>query len=260
MSALAGNALTIDAVRTLRDGREVLAGVSLQVPRGSVWALMGISGAGKSTLLRSVAALEAFDAGRIVVDDTVELRPGPTPAERALRPLRERVGMVFQHHALFAHLSVLDNVMLAPLHTRRQGMTEVRTRAMALLEQLGVAHRAHALPGQISGGEAQRAAIARALAMDPGVLLMDEPTAALDPARRSALAESLRTLAREGRTLLITTHDVEFARSVADSVAVLAHGMVVETGAAAQVLSTPSHAATRTLLASERAGESTGVT
>lgn len=245
------SALCIDGVRTVRDGREVLAGATLQLPHGSVWALMGISGAGKSTLLRTVAALEAFDAGRIVVDDTVELRPGPTPSERVLRPLRDRVGMVFQHHALFAHLSVLDNVMLAPLHARRQNAAEVHARAMALLEQLGVAHRANALPGQISGGEAQRAAIARALAMDPGVLLMDEPTAALDPARRSALAESLRALAREGRTLLITTHDVEFARSVADSVAVLAHGVVLEAGAARQVLSQPSHDATRTLLASE---------
>ncbi|MBL0938372.1 MAG: amino acid ABC transporter ATP-binding protein [Gemmatimonadaceae bacterium] len=242
-------ALTVDGLRTIREGREVLTGATLSVPKGQIWALMGISGAGKSTLLRSVAALEAFNDGRIVVDGTVELRPGPTPPERALRALRSRVGFVFQQHALFAHLSVLDNITLAPMHTLRQSRRDAESRAATLLDQLGVSHRAHALPGQISGGEAQRVAIARALALDPQVLLMDEPTAALDPARRSAMAESLRTLASEGRTLLITTHDVDFARSVSDCVAVLAHGAVVETGAASRVLTQPMHTATQTLLA-----------
>jgi ABC-type polar amino acid transport system ATPase subunit len=240
-------ALQIEGLRLSRARREVLRGVDLVVPAGEVWALMGVSGAGKSTVLRAAVALEAFDAGRIVVDGEV-LRPGRVPAESRLRALRRRIGMVFQQHALFPHLTAHENITLAPVHAAGIAPAEAQARADALLASLGVAHRSEAYPGQLSGGEAQRIAIARALALDPHVLLMDEPTAALDPARRGALADTLRRLAGEGRALLITTHDVEFAKSVADHVAVLADGVVVEGGAARQVLGSPAHAATRELL------------
>jgi len=241
-------ALTIDGLRLARDGREVLRGVSIALAAGEVCALMGISGAGKSTILRAAVALEPFDAGRVTLGD-VALRPGPVPKESALRVFRQRIGMVFQQHALFSHLTVRENVTLAPVHAAGVQLRDADLTAMRLLESLGVAHRADAYPNQVSGGEAQRVASARALALDPQVLLMDEPTAALDPARRGALADSLRQLANGGRGLLITTHDLEFAKDVADRVIVLAAGVVVEEGPARQVLEHPQHEATRSLLA-----------
>jgi ABC-type polar amino acid transport system ATPase subunit len=238
--------LEVDSLRVRRGAREILRGVSFSVASRQLVALMGLSGSGKSTLLRSVAALEPFDGGAIRVGD-VELGPGlrrpPTPD-----PLRERVGMVFQFHCLFEHLSALENVCLAPCCVRREPASEVRTRATALLDQLGVAQRAGALPRELSGGEAQRVAIARALAMDPPLLLLDEPTASLDPARRRALGESLAELAASGRALLVTSHDDDFVREFATEVLILADGEVVERGAAREVLNAPQHDATKTLL------------
>lgn len=228
-------AVLVDDLHVRRDGRAVLQGVSLTVSTGSVSVLVGVSGAGKSTLLRTIAALEPFDQGRIVLGPHTSI-PGPVPPESRLRALRRRVGMVFQQHALFTHLSVRENVMLAPIHALGAVPQHAATIADDLLASLGVAHRAHALPAQISGGEAQRVAIARALAVDPPLLLMDEPTAALDPARRGALADTLRTLASQGRALLITTHDVEFARAVADTVAVLDGGLLADQGLPDEVL------------------------
>ena len=230
-----------------RERREVLRGVSLSVAAGRICALMGVSGAGKSTVLRAAVALEAFDRGRIVVDG-VALQPGPVPRESALRAFRRRVGMVFQQHALFPHLTVHENVTLAPVHALGTPPSVAATTADTLLATLGVSHRRDALPAQISGGEAQRVAIARALALDPPLLLMDEPTAALDPARRGALAETLRTLAAAGRALLVTTHDIDFAKAVADEVLIMGHGEIVERGEARQVLEQPRHEATRALL------------
>ena len=242
------SALEIRGLRATRGDREILRGVDLELARGQVCALMGVSGAGKSTVLRAVAALQPFSAGSIVVAGFA-LHPGPVPAQSRLRELRHKVGMVFQAHALFEHLTVLDNVTLAPVHSLRWPEERARTVARELLSTLGVAHRAAAHPRELSGGEAQRVAIARALAPDPLVLLMDEPTSALDPARRAALAESLRALAKQGRGLLIATHDVDFARAAADRVIVLSEGVMVEEGAAADVLGAPRHAATRYLLA-----------
>lgn len=230
-----------------RERREVLRGVSLSVAAGRICALMGVSGAGKSTVLRAAVALEAFDRGRIVVDG-VALQPGPVPRESALRAFRRRVGMVFQQHALFPHLTVHENVTLAPVHALGTAPSVAATTADTLLATLGVSHRRAALPSQLSGGEAQRVAIARALALDPPLLLMDEPTAALDPARRGALAETLRTLAAAGRALLVTTHDIDFAKAVADEVLIMGHGEIVEGGEARQVLEQPRHEATRALL------------
>jgi polar amino acid transport system ATP-binding protein len=240
-------ALGIRDLRVMRGDRAVLRGANLDVAAGGITALMGPSGTGKSTVLRAVAALQPFDAGSITVGD-VQLSPGPLPAESRLRALRRTVGMVFQAHALFEHLTVLENVTLAPVHAHGWSPERARAAALELLDSLGVSARASAYPRQLSGGEAQRVAIARALAPNPMVLLMDEPTSALDPARRSALGDSLRGLASSGRALLVATHDVPFALGHADRVAILSDGLVVEAGASAAVLGNPSHPATRELL------------
>ena len=212
--------LTIDRLRVRYDGREVLRGLSLEVARGEIVALMGPSGVGKSTALRAVAALQPFDDGQIGVDG-FNLQPGPVPPESKLRPLRRRVGFVFQTHALFEHLTAIDNVTLALLHVLQKPRTEANAIANRLLQALDVSFRASAYPKHLSGGEAQRVAIARALAPDPLLLLMDEPTAALDPVRRNALGATLRQLSTQGRALLIATHDAEFARANADRVITL---------------------------------------
>ena len=218
--------LSVRGLRVSRGDREILRGVDVDVAAGEICALMGASGAGKSTVLRSIAALQSFDAGTISVDE-VTLTPGPLPPQSRLAALRRHVGMVFQAHALFEHLTALENVMLAPVHALGWDRKRAESAARELLESLGVASRAAAFPRQLSGGEAQRVAIARALAPDPSLLLMDEPTAALDPARRGALGEMLRGLAGQGRALLVSTHDIDFARSFADRVVTLADGAIV---------------------------------
>lgn len=249
-TAHVGGAISVAALHVSRGGRPVLRGVGFTVVPGDVCALMGVSGAGKSTVLRAIAALEPFDAGRVDIGGAT-LAPGPLPPQSRLREVRRRVGMVFQAHSLFEHLTALENVTLAPVHVLGWPRDKADAVARELLASLGVGHRADALPRQLSGGEAQRVAIARALAPDPAMLLMDEPTSALDPARRGALGETLRALAAQGRGLLVATHDVEFARAHCDRVLVLADGAVVEEGPARRVLDAPGHPATRALLVVE---------
>jgi len=239
------NAMRILAVRDLRlsrGSRLILAGVSFEVRRGGIVALMGLSGAGKTSVLRIVAGLERDFQGDVdFADDGPARRPsGRQPVHHA--------GMVFQFHHLFEHLTVLDNVCLAPVHVRGVKRQDAETRARELLADLGVAHRVYALPRELSGGEAQRTAIARALAMDPPLLLLDEPTAALDPARRGSLGITLGDLARQGRTILLTSHDVDFVREHASEVLVIADGQIVEHGDPKLVLGQPTHPATRALL------------
>ena len=247
--------LDVRGLRLRHGRREVLHGVDLCVAAGDFVALMGLSGGGKPSILRSIVALEPFTAGDIDVDG-VRLQPGPLPRERHLRDLRRKVGMVFQHHHLFDHLTALENVTLAPTHVFGTTPAEAERKAMALLEALGVTARARALPRELSGGEAQRVALARALATDPPLLLLDEPTASLDPARRGELGESLRRLAASGRTLVVTTHDDDFARAFADRVVILAEGSVVEQGDPRQVLNQPSHPETKRLLQTRDRGGS----
>ena len=230
-----------------RGTRQILAGVTFEAARGELVVLMGLSGSGKSTVLRSIAGLEPFDAGAIDVDG-VALTPGRRPSPAVLAPLRRKIGMVFQFHALFEHLSALDNVCLAPIHVQGLSRNEAVARAHALLTELGVGHRAGALPRELSGGEAQRVAIARSLAMDPPLLLLDEPTASLDPARRTELGTSLRELAANGRSLVLTSHDVDFVRDHATRVVILAEGRVAEAGHPHTIMDAPSHPATRALL------------
>lgn len=238
--------LDVRGLRLSRGTRQVLCGVDLSVARGEVVALMGLSGSGKTTILRSVAGLEPFDSGEIQVDTvTLQARVNPKVARRALH---QKVGMVFQFHFLFEHLSALDNVCLAPVHVQFLSRSRAEERGTSLLEHLGVGHRASAFPRELSGGEAQRVAIARALAVDPPLLLLDEPTASLDPARCIELGKTLRELAGEGRTLVMTSHDDEFVEQFATRIVVLADGCVVEAGPPVVVLKNPQHAATRALL------------
>jgi ABC-type polar amino acid transport system ATPase subunit len=210
-----------------RGARTVLDRVSLDVPRGEIVALMGASGSGKTTILRTIAGLEPFERGSIDVDGVSLTGGQPRPA--VLKALRTRVGMVFQFHCLFEHLTALENVALAPVHVHGTPAAEAERRALDLLRQLAVEHRAGALPRELSGGEAQRVAIARALAFDPPVLLLDEPTASLDPERRMELARILQALVGRGRTLVVATHDEEFARSAATRTARVAEGRLMTT-------------------------------
>lgn len=244
---MSGFLLDARGVRMRRGAREVLCGVELQVRRGELVALMGLSGGGKTTFLRAVAGLEPFDAGTLTVDG-VERRAGRTPDAAAARALRRKVGMVFQFHYLFEHMTALHNVWLAPVHVHHVPRADAEARARALLDQLGVGVRASALPRELSGGEAQRVAIARALAVDPPLLLMDEPTASLDPARRDELGATLQRLTAAGRALVAATHDDDFVRDFAHRVVVMAGGQVVEEGPPSSVLASPQHPATRQLL------------
>ena len=226
------HALSVKALRLKRGEREILRGVEFHAAAGEIVALMGLSGSGKTTILRAIAGLETPDAGEIAA---------------------AKVGMVFQFHYLFEHLTALQNVTLAPVHVQGIAPADAMTRAKSLLDQLGVGHRAGALPRELSGGEAQRVAIARALAVDPPLLLLDEPTASLDPARRNDLGDTLRALAGAGRALVMTSHDDDFVREFATRVVVLANGEVVEHGDPHVVLTAPQHQATRELLQVERA-------
>jgi len=218
--------LAIRGLEVLRGARPVVRGVSFDVARGEILAVMGASGAGKTSVLRAVAGLERIAGGCIAIDG-LQLTAGALPRGERLRELHRRVGMVFQFHHLFEHLTAVHNVWLALVHVQRQPRREAERRARELLDHLGVGARADALPRELSGGEAQRVAIARALAVGPPLLLMDEPTASLDPARRGELAATLRGLAAEGRTIIVATHDEEFARSCASRVLIMDDGRVV---------------------------------
>jgi ABC-type polar amino acid transport system ATPase subunit len=217
--------LAVSRLDVRRGGRAVVEEVTFEADRGDVVAIMGPSGAGKTTVARAIAGLEPLAAGTIRIDG-LELTPGPVPRGPALGALHERVGMVFQFHHLFEHMTALQNVWLAPVHVRREARADAERRARLLLEQFGVAARADALPRDLSGGEAQRVAIARALAVNPPVLLMDEPTASLDPVRRHELAEIVRRVASEGRTVVVATHDEDFVRACACRVVVMEGGRV----------------------------------
>jgi polar amino acid transport system ATP-binding protein len=221
--------LRVQALDLRRAVRGVLEGVTFEVPRGELVALMGPSGSGKTTILRVIAGLEPFQSGTVQVED-LAMDSGAWLTPATLRALRRKVGMVFQFHHLFEHLPAIKNVWLAPVHAYGVPLREAERRARELLAALGVEHRAAALPRELSGGEAQRVAIARALAVDPPLLLMDEPTASLDQARRMELRDLLRGLLRDGRTLIVATHDEEFARGCATRVLRVVEGRVYEEG------------------------------
>ncbi|WP_456237883.1 amino acid ABC transporter ATP-binding protein [Modestobacter caceresii] len=201
----------------------VLRSIDLEVAPREVVVVIGPSGSGKSTLCRTINRLEPIDAGEIRVDGQL------LPAEGAqLAQLRADVGMVFQSFNLFGHLSVLDNVMLAPLKVRKASKATARSEAMALLERVGIADKADRVPAQLSGGQQQRAAIARSLAMHPKLMLFDEPTSALDPEMVNEVLEVMTSLAADGMTMVVVTHEMGFARRVADRVVFMAAGQIVE--------------------------------
>ena len=209
-----------------RGDRTILSGTTFSLSRGGVAALMGPSGSGKTTVLRAIAGLERFDAGTIVLNE-LTLSAGGRHPNQVLKKLRRQVGFVFQFHHLFEHLSALRNITLAPIHVLGMSASDAERRARELLEVLGVDHRASALSRELSGGEAQRVAIARALAVDPPLLMMDEPTASLDPSRRNELGELLSRLSDQDRTILLTTHDGDFASRWATTILRVSEGVVV---------------------------------
>ena len=233
---------------------EVLRGVDLVVRRGEVVVLLGASGAGKSTLLRCINHLEAADGGEIWVDgvpigfryDNGTLRELP---ERAVARQRADIGMVFQRFNLFPHRTVLENVVEGPVQVRGVPRREAEARARALLARVGLADKVTAYPDRLSGGQQQRVAIARALAMRPKLLLFDEPTSALDPELVGEVLTVMTELAREGMTMIVVTHEIAFAREVADHVVFMDGGVVVEEGPPEAVIGAPQHERTRSFLA-----------
>ncbi|MGO3328449.1 amino acid ABC transporter ATP-binding protein [Gordonia sp. (in: high G+C Gram-positive bacteria)] len=232
---------------------DVLRGVSLEVPRGEVACLIGPSGSGKSTFLRCVNHLEKVNAGRLLVDgDLIGYREksgklyelSPRDAGRQ----RRDIGMVFQHFNLFPHRTALDNIIEAPMLVGGKSKGAATEHAMSLLDQVGLRSKADAYPAQLSGGQQQRVAIARALAMEPKLMLFDEPTSALDPELVGDVLEVMRGLATEGMTMLVVTHEMGFAREVADQLVFMDAGVVVEKGRPKDVLSNPQHERTQAFL------------
>ena len=235
------------------EGRQILTGVDLDVQQGEVVVLMGPSGSGKSTLLRLINHLEDVDDGEVLVDGRhvgYELKDGALrPVSRLAQARAEaRIGMVFQHFNLFDHLTVLDNVSIAPMRVYGRDQTETKELALALLRDVGLEQHAHHLPHRLSGGQQQRVAIARALAIQPKLMLFDEPTSALDPELVGEVLQVIRRLAEAGMTMLVVTHEVRFAREVADRVVFMDGGKVVEQGTPQDVLDRPSHPRTQRFL------------
>jgi polar amino acid transport system ATP-binding protein len=232
---------------------EVLKGITLEVARGEVFCIVGPSGSGKSTFLRCINHLEKVDGGRLAVDGELvgyrqqgdklyELR------EREVAAKREQIGMVFQRFNLFPHMSVLDNVIEAPMRVKGESRRAASERAVQLLERVGLADKRAAYPNQLSGGQQQRVAIARALAMQPKLMLFDEPTSALDPELVGEVLEVMRQLADDGMTMIVVTHEMAFAREVGDQLVFMDGGVVVETGHPREVLANPQHQRTRAFL------------
>ncbi|MBF4461577.1 MULTISPECIES: amino acid ABC transporter ATP-binding protein [unclassified Rathayibacter] len=239
------------AARGLRksfDGVEVLRGIDLEIGRGEVVALIGPSGSGKTTVLRALNSLEVPDGGVVELADGRVLDFDSGVGKRAATALRDRSAMVFQHFNLFPHLTVLQNVTEGPLRVQRRPAGEVVPEAEELLARVGLAGRGGAYPFELSGGQQQRVGIVRALALRPDLLLFDEPTSALDPELVGDVLSLMRELAGEGWTMLVVTHEIEFARQVASEVVFMADGVVVERGAPAQLLRDPREARTRQFL------------
>ena len=237
-----------------RFGRlEVLKGITLEVMPGEVLCLLGPSGSGKSTFLRCINHLEKINAGRLAVDGELV---GYRPRGDKLHELREsevarkrsEIGMVFQHFNLFPHMTALENVTCAPIRVKGIPRADARARGGELLAQVGLADKLDSYPSQLSGGQQQRVAIARAMAMEPKLMLFDEPTSALDPELVGEVLAAMKQLAGEGMTMVVVTHEMGFAREVADTVVFMDDGVVVESGRPAEVLSNPQHERTRAFL------------
>ena len=222
---------------------EVLKGIDLEVKEGEVVCLIGPSGSGKSTFLRCLNKLEETTAGTVIVDDN-----DITDPKCNINKVRENIGMVFQQFNLFPHLSVLENIMLAPVDRKKLTKAEAKATAERLLATVGLAEKAGEYPPNLSGGQQQRVAIARALAMNPDIMLFDEPTSALDPEMVGEVLEVMKQLAKDGMTMLVVTHEMGFAREVADRVIFMDGGYIVEQGTPEQVFGNPQHKRTQDFL------------
>ena len=227
---------------------EVLRGVSLTVADGEVCVLLGPSGGGKSTLLRTINGLESFDSGSIRVNDIVLNAAVGPERDAALLLIRKRVGMVFQQFNLFPHRSVLENVTEAPIHVLKQSREAAVLNARRILARVGMADKEHARPGSLSGGQQQRVAIARTLAMNPEAILFDEPTSALDPRTTADVISVMTDLAASGQRMIVVTHAMSFARTVAHQVHILHAGRIAESGPPEQIFEDPQQAITREFL------------
>ena len=236
-------AIEMRGVRKQFGDQSVLSDVDLSVPAGQKMAIIGASGCGKTTLLRCVNALERIDAGTLIVNGE-DLQNPALDVNR----FRARIGMVFQQFNLFPHLNVLQNLMLGPVKVQRRDPGEVKPEALALLEKIGIPTKADAYPDRLSGGQKQRVAIARSLVMRPELLLLDEPTSALDPPMRHEVLDLIESVSHEGMTILMVTHELNFARRIADRLLVMDHGRIVEDGVPAEILSNPQNEVTRRYL------------
>ena len=241
-------------------GTEVLTGIDMDVHRGEVVVLLGPSGSGKTTFLRCINQLETIDGGRIWVDGDLmgyEDRDGTLHrlTDKRIAAQRRDIGMCFQRFNLFPHMTVLENVVEAPVQVKGTSKKEAQAKALELLEQVGLGDKPSAYPAQLSGGQQQRVAIARALAMDPKLMLFDEPTSALDPELVGEVLKVMRDLARDGMTMIVVTHEMGFAREVADRVVFMDAGAVVEQGPPDQVIGNPQHNRTRAFLSRMRQEE-----
>lgn len=237
--------LSVTGVWKSFDTVPVLRGIGLEVEEGTITALIGASGSGKSTLLRCMNALESIDAGSIVLDGSIEV----SALDADVDAVRKRIGIVFQSYNLFPHMTVLDNVTLAPVNVLGVPRADAKARAMDLLERYGLAAKASEYPDRLSGGQSQRVAIVRALAMQPELLLFDEITSALDPLLVGEVLDAVRQLKEAGYTIVMATHEIGFARQVADRVCFLHQGVVHEQGTPAEVLDAPRDPVTQAFLA-----------
>ncbi|SMF82661.1 amino acid ABC transporter ATP-binding protein, PAAT family (TC 3.A.1.3.-) [Paenibacillus uliginis N3/975] len=226
----------------------VLKNVSFEVNKNEVIAIIGPSGSGKSTMLRSLVHLEEVNGGTIRVQDEYLVQNGVYPDSKQLKQITSQMGMVFQHFNLFPHLTVQRNLELAPKHVKKESDEVVRQKSDALLKKVGLADKADALPGKLSGGQKQRVAIARALMMNPDILLFDEPTSALDPELTGEVLQVIKQIAEEHMTMVIVTHEMGFARDVADRVIFMDNGEVIESGTPDQIFNNPKVERTRAFL------------
>ncbi|BDZ57198.1 polar amino acid transport system ATP-binding protein [Barrientosiimonas humi] len=262
MTTTRGDQALVDAVNVTKSfhGNEVLSGIDIQVHEGEVVCLLGPSGSGKTTFLRCINQLETIDGGRIFVDGELmgyEDKGGQLHRlhDKRIAAQRGEIGMVFQRFNLFPHKTALENVMEAPVQVRRVSKGEARRAALELLDRVGLSERADHYPAQLSGGQQQRVAIARALAMKPRLMLFDEPTSALDPELVGEVLTVMRELAQDGMTMIVVTHEMAFAREVADRVVFMDGGVVVEAGPPEAVIGNPQHERTKAFLSRVHAEE-----
>lgn len=235
--------ITVEGLHKSFGKLEVLKGIDCEVAEGEVLCVIGPSGSGKSTLLRCLNFLESFKEGHVTISGH-----SLTSAKTNLNAVRRDVGMVFQSFNVFPHMKVIDNIMLAPMKVGKVSRADARTRGMALLQKVGLTDKADVFPSTLSGGQMQRVAIARALAMEPTVMLFDEPTSALDPETVGDVLDVMKKLAEEGMTMVVVTHEMGFAREVADRVLFMDVGLILEEGTPAEIFEAPKHPRTQAFL------------